>query len=365
MFSTSKWSEEFTHTLKNYDPSHVGVTGPTHSGGNIRILTYDFTHRTHIDIHGFYYPRHFTDWYADGWITYTYERVKRCRKSPRIRLTHTMRRGSRYRVHKATGAKQGQLVNESTVVIQEWMNHLRNNISTNLTPCNNKCEYKVISYSLVQNHSTFTGGALRNLMLAKRLHPDWEVRYYVSVNISTKITQLLSTYGAHISFVNEREVRVPPLYWAYLVADDPKVSRFLVRSVIHRLSPRQTHLINDWEKSDFAFHNIRDRSWHSGQALVPDLFGARCDHLRNKLNGSIADTIASALYDGRIQDTSGLLNNVIWPLINHEVMSHDSVSSDKWNTSIPIKKLEHDVMKMGQPTNLNEEDSDVNTSSVR
>ena len=37
--------------------------------GNIAILTHDFVHRTHVDIFGFYYPRVFTDWFADDWIT--------------------------------------------------------------------------------------------------------------------------------------------------------------------------------------------------------------------------------------------------------------------------------------------------------
>ena len=273
-------------------------------------MTYDFTHRTHIDIHGFYYPRHFTDWYADGWITYTYEQVKRSSKSRHIRLTHTLRLGRRYRAHKALGAKQGVLVKQSSVVVREWMKHLKNNSSTNLASCNDTCEYKVISYSLFQNQSIFTAGALRNVMLAKRLHPDWEVRFYVGVNISTHITHLLSIFGAHILFVSEAEVRIPPPYWAYLVADDPKVSRFLLRSVIHRLSPRQTHLIKDWEKSDYAFHNIRDRPWHSDHALVPDLFCGRCDHLRNRFNGSMTYTIVGAI-NGCIQNTSGSLNNVL------------------------------------------------------
>ena len=364
MFSTLKWSQDFTQTLKNFEPSHVGVTGPNHKGGKIDILTYDFTHRTHIDIHGFYYPRHFTDAFADGWITNTYEQVKRCTKSPRISLTHTMRLGRRYEAHEKLGEKQSLLANQSAVVIREWMNHFKNNISTNLTSRNDKCEYKVISYSLVQNQSTFTAGALRNLMLAKRLLPDWEVRYYVGVNISTHITQLLSVYGANILYVSEAEVKVPPPYWAYLVADDPKVSRFLVRNVIHRLSPRQTHLIKDWERSDYAFHNIRDRPWHSAYALVPYMFGARRDHLRKKISGSMADTIVSAINDGRIQNTSSLLNNVIWPEINHDVMSHDSVSSDRWKTSIPITKLEYDFMKIGQPTSPNEEDIDEQSLSV-
>lgn len=51
------WTEAFIKVLGDYKPANVGVVGPNHSGGNIAILTYDFTHKTHIEIFGFHYPR--------------------------------------------------------------------------------------------------------------------------------------------------------------------------------------------------------------------------------------------------------------------------------------------------------------------
>ena len=94
---TSGWTEKFISTLKNYKPPLVGVVGPKHRGGNTAILTYDFVHYTHIHIHGFYYPRPLTDWYADTWITDTY-RPDRCQKLSSILLDHTMETGQRYSV---------------------------------------------------------------------------------------------------------------------------------------------------------------------------------------------------------------------------------------------------------------------------
>jgi len=69
------------HILKSilfsYNPPLVGVVGPNHSGGKLEILTYDFVHRTHVDIFGFYYPHVFGDWFADNWITGVYK-PERC-----------------------------------------------------------------------------------------------------------------------------------------------------------------------------------------------------------------------------------------------------------------------------------------------
>ena len=97
---TSKgWTETYINRLLNYDPPNVGVVGPNHKGGNVGILTYDFVHHSHIDLLGLYYPREFTDWHADNWITNVYK-PGRITKIKNITLLHTMSKGTRYRVHK-------------------------------------------------------------------------------------------------------------------------------------------------------------------------------------------------------------------------------------------------------------------------
>jgi len=94
---TGGWTEKFISTLEGYDPPRVGVVGPNHEGGNIGILTYDFVHRTHVNVFGFYYPHLFTDWFGDSWITKVYM-PKRSTKIAEVRLKHTLGLGQRYNV---------------------------------------------------------------------------------------------------------------------------------------------------------------------------------------------------------------------------------------------------------------------------
>ena len=54
---SSGWTDAFIQTLASYNPPNVGVVGPTHNGVNVAILTFEFTHKTHITIFGFHYPR--------------------------------------------------------------------------------------------------------------------------------------------------------------------------------------------------------------------------------------------------------------------------------------------------------------------
>ena len=69
IMETTDWTEKLIDQLQRYNPPNVGVAGPWCKDGNTAILTHDFVHRTHVDIYGFYYPRIFTDWFADDWIT--------------------------------------------------------------------------------------------------------------------------------------------------------------------------------------------------------------------------------------------------------------------------------------------------------
>ena len=113
---TGGWTELFIATLESYDPPRVGVVGPRHSGGNVRILTYDFVHRTHVDIFGFYYPRLFTDWWGDRWITGVYK-PNRSTKVSEVRLAHTRGLGQRYGA-KGTAIRHldDQLANDISVI---------------------------------------------------------------------------------------------------------------------------------------------------------------------------------------------------------------------------------------------------------
>ena len=96
VFSAKDWTETFIQKLSQFRPPNMGVVGPTHSGGELSILTYDFVHRTHVDVFGFYYPRHFSDWYADTWITEVYTPGK-IKKIPNITVKHAMSLGTRYK----------------------------------------------------------------------------------------------------------------------------------------------------------------------------------------------------------------------------------------------------------------------------
>ena len=93
-FITANWTHLFINRLKTFTPPNIGVVGPT-SSDRLLILTYEFVHHTHIDIMGFYYPRIFSTWWADLWISFVYK-PNRYRKLSEVKLVHTRSFGTRY-----------------------------------------------------------------------------------------------------------------------------------------------------------------------------------------------------------------------------------------------------------------------------
>ena len=98
IMASSNWTDKFITALESFDPPNVGVVGPMHRGGLQNILTYDFVHRTHIDIFGCYYPRVFLDWYGDTWISDVYK-PGRIAKLRDVKLVHTIELKRRYKVN--------------------------------------------------------------------------------------------------------------------------------------------------------------------------------------------------------------------------------------------------------------------------
>ena len=123
LLATPYWTEAFIQTLLNYDPPNVGVVGPSTNAKhyeNNYILTYEFVHRTHIDIFGYYYPSLLTTWYADDWITHVYQPGRSVRLSD-ILIQHTELLGRRYELGEDVLPKLDQQLVKDKHTLQKWL----------------------------------------------------------------------------------------------------------------------------------------------------------------------------------------------------------------------------------------------------
>ena len=90
MPSAPGWDATFVDDLAGRRPvPNLGVVGPDFYFKFVTpILSHDFTHWTHVAVHGFYYPPTLPNWSSDDWITYVYERYDAMHKLPGVRVSH-------------------------------------------------------------------------------------------------------------------------------------------------------------------------------------------------------------------------------------------------------------------------------------
>ncbi|CAH1780714.1 unnamed protein product [Owenia fusiformis] len=285
---TEGWSEVFTETLSKYVPPYIGVVGPTHIGGNLKILTYDFTHKTHQDIFGIYYPRLFTDVCADDWITSVYG-PNRTTKLEGVILKHTQEKGTRYKVHFGVKRKLQATIASNQKILNRYITY-RNSTHTTKNPK----RQKIISMSLYSNDTASLIGAVRNAQLTPVMFPGWTARFYIQKTFGTSnhdvipqnVIRKLQLLGAQILYVDNQATKILPEFWPYLVINDSTVEWFIIRNVTFRLTDREFITVEEWtKKSKRAFHCIRDHPSHK-TPIIPNLIGGVNSRIKSLFSGS-------------------------------------------------------------------------------
>ena len=120
IMTSRNWTNIYVEQLAHFYPPNVGIVGPWHTGGNTRILTYFFAHRTHMDIFHFFFPRIFIDYYADDWATIVYA-PHNVKKMPNVLLIHTIEKGVRYTPHTDPKLHMEEVLMETRMKLQHYL----------------------------------------------------------------------------------------------------------------------------------------------------------------------------------------------------------------------------------------------------
>lgn len=349
---TPGWTETFIDGLQGFSPPNVGVVGPLHKGGNEAILTYDFVHRTHIDIFGYYYPRVFTDWWADDWITKVYGDM-RTLKMPSVRLIHTGEAGTRYEVKHSRQKFLEEQIKEDQETLERHLKAVKEAASRKLSTTTT---VKVISMSLWSSKTRYTFGALRNAQLMPVYFPGWTLRVYIEkprddgttrfLPVPDRIVVKLARLGVEIMHVDAEQSHIPPMMWRFLIADDMSVDLFIVRDSDCRLQDRDAAVVKDWITSKTPFHCIRDHPSHIPYPVLGGLWGG----MPKKLHEIIPIPWQELMMGTRAEYSQDMsfLASAIWPQVQNYAFCHDSVSCKKWTNSHPFPLSRTGTEHLGQ-----------------
>jgi hypothetical protein len=107
------------------------------------------------------------------------------------------------------------------------------NISLLTNPNN---ETRVISFALYGKKPKYNIGAIYNVEMAKVYFPGWKCRFYVADDAMKLTVNILKELGAEIEYIPAGMGRM--MFWRFMIADDPKVDRYIIRDVDSRPNAR-------------------------------------------------------------------------------------------------------------------------------
>jgi hypothetical protein len=113
-------------------------------------------------------------------------------------------------------------------------------------------------------------------------------------------------------------------FWRFFVFEvDPDVSLFISRDVDSLLNKREKFAVEEWIKSEFLFHSMRDNIAHSALILA-GMWGAK----RGGLPPNLLDRVRGHT-KGHYGNDQDLLANYVWPWVQGKHMMHDAYYCDK------------------------------------
>jgi hypothetical protein len=181
----------------------------------------------------------------------------------------------------------------------------------------------IIAYSLFGDSPRYCETLVVNARLCRELFPEWTCRVYLDCSVPLHVTDRLCRAGAQIVHVENLGVQaLPGVTWRFLVMDDPTVSRFMVRDADSLLSEREQAAVEQWLKSGYWFHQMRDCYTHT-ELLLAGLWGG-CNGVIFGVRELISEFVSKQSRISRFVDQH-FLKRCLWVTVRQSLLSHDEI----------------------------------------
>lgn len=190
---------------------------------------------------------------------------------------------------------------------------------------------KVIAFSLWGNEKRYIFGALRNLLLAPDLYPEWELWFYVDNTVSKGFLDLIKELGGKVMLQADNQSLREKLCWRFAVANEPSIGYFLVRDADSVFSFRESLAVQEWIKSNKHFHIIRDW-WTHTELILAGMWGGIggiLPNIKTLLDSYSPDAVTAPNID------QWFLRDCLWRYIKKSYLAHDRCYSYGVSRLIP------------------------------
>lgn len=215
---------------------------------------------------------------------------------------------------------------------------------------NTKIMKKVISFCLFGDNPKYCQGAIRNAELAQQIYPDWVCQFVIGkdvpLDIQGKLANLDNVDLCDYSYKGSWDTMLDRLSPSL----DPAVECFISRDCDSRLSAREKDAVDEWLESDKIWHIMRDHPYHT----VPILGGML--GVKKQGFGGLMDLVQHWQKNttSEWQQDQNFLQQVVWPVVQHNTLIHDSIHYNRWG-GIPFPKSRSDLEFVGQVFDENDQ----------
>lgn len=131
----------------------------------------------------------------------------------------------------------------------------------------------LVSFSLFGNDSRYIDGAIRNAQHLRTDHPDWDVRFYTSDEVSAEVDNRLRSFDAKVV----KRIRRHPFdgtFWRFEPMNETNYDFVIFRDVDSLIGPTDAACVSKWASAKRVFHLIRSHPshWHP---IMAGLWGCR------------------------------------------------------------------------------------------
>lgn len=187
---------------------------------------------------------------------------------------------------------------------------------------------RYITFCLYGNSPKYCEGAVRNVSLARLHYPGWKCAFWVGSDVPTNVTDRIAKSGG---LVIGQDSRIPsPMMWRFLGGELPGCERFIVRDTDSRIGPRESAAVQEWVYSKRQFHSMRDHPAHARE-INGGMWGCVAGAVPN-MRQLIEEFDMEMVYG----EDQSFLCRIVWPLIKHDCLQHDSVSRHLFPGSVPF-----------------------------
>lgn len=200
---------------------------------------------------------------------------------------------------------------------------------------------KVISYCLWGNDPKYVVGMQRNIELAAKIYPEWIVSIQFGCDMIDTMWEL-GKFADSLGVVLDSTWHEKSDWTLMLDRFVPEARRYDVvisRDADSRLTPREKAAVDQWLASDKGIHIMHDHPYHA----VP-MLGGMWGYKQGAIPG-FHDLLAGWNAEDRWQTDQEFLAQRIWPLIQHDVMNHDSFFGMRWHgIPFPTPRIGHEFV---------------------